>query len=106
MHINLHYTPTTAHYTAFHNPPLHTTNTKHICVSGGKMAQDVGMVKVLWCHSHLVNPWHACAARVTVLSLCVCVCMCVCVCVCVSVTQHLTFYVIIHATNNTNLSDG
>ena len=27
----------------------------HICVSGSKMAQDVGMVyvKVLWCHSHL-----------------------------------------------------
>ena len=46
MHINIH-------HTAFHNP-LHTTNkhTKHICVSSGKMAQDVGMV--LWCHSHLV----------------------------------------------------
>jgi len=26
---------------------------KHICVSSGKMAQDVGMVWVL-CHSHLV----------------------------------------------------
>ena len=34
---------------------LHTT--KHnICISGGEMAQDVGMVrvKVLWCHSRLV----------------------------------------------------
>ena len=28
MHINIHYTPTTTHPTAFHNPPLHTTN-KH-----------------------------------------------------------------------------
>jgi len=33
-------------HTAFHNPILCTqlTNTKHICASGGKMAQDVGMV--------------------------------------------------------------
>ena len=49
VHIKMHYTPTTTH------PPLPTplpsttllctqlTNTKHICVSGGKMAQDVGM---------------------------------------------------------------
>ena len=38
-------TPNTTHHIAFHNP-LHTTNkhTKHICVSGGKMAQDVGMM--------------------------------------------------------------
>ena len=38
-------TSTCTHHTAFHNP-LHTTNkpTKHICVSRGKMAQDVGMV--------------------------------------------------------------
>ena len=28
------------------------------------------------------------------------------VCVCVSVTQHLTFYVITHATNGTNLLSG
>ena len=27
----------------------------------------------------MINPWHACAARVTVLGLCVCVCVCVCV---------------------------
>ena len=32
--------------------------------------------------------------------------VCVCVCVCVSVTQHLTFYVIIYTTNGTNLSGG
>ena len=38
-------TSTCTHHTAFHSP-LHTTNkhTKHICVSGGKMAQDVGMM--------------------------------------------------------------
>ena len=38
-------TPSTTYHTGFHNP-LHTTNkhTKHVCVSGGKMAQDVGMV--------------------------------------------------------------
>ena len=29
----------------------------------------------------IFNPRHACAARVTVLSLCVCLCVCVCVCV-------------------------
>jgi len=28
----------------------------------------------------LINPWHACAARVTVLGLCVCVSVSVCVC--------------------------
>ena len=55
MHINMHYTPSTTHHTVLHNPPLHTTNTKHICVSGGKMAQqDVGMVAKCWCRSHLV----------------------------------------------------
>ena len=32
--------------------------------------------------------------------------VCVCVCVCVSVTQHLTFYVFIRATNDTNLLGG
>ena len=42
-------------------------------------------------------------------TVCLCVCVCVCVCLCVSVsvyvsvTQHLTFYLIIHATNDTNL---
>jgi len=25
---------------------------------------------------YLINPWRACAARVTVLGLCVCVCVC------------------------------
>ena len=48
----------------------------------------------------VINPRRACAARVTVLGLCVCLC------VCVSVTQHLTFYVFIHATNDTNLLGG
>ena len=52
------------------------------------------LVKRRW----LVNPRRACTARVTVLGLCVCVC------VCVSVTQHLTFYVIICATNDTTFS--
>ena len=46
----------------------------------------------------VVNPRRACAARVTVLGLCVCMC--------VSVTQHLTFYVFIRATNDTNLGGG
>ena len=32
--------------------------------------------------------------------------VCVCVCVSVSVTQHLTFHVFIHATNDTNLLGG
>ena len=39
-------------------------------------------------HGVLINPRRACAARVTVLGLCVCV----------SVTQHLTFHVIVRAT--------
>jgi len=43
MQINMHYTPSTTHHTAFHNP-LHTTNAKHICLSGAKIAQGVGMV--------------------------------------------------------------
>ena len=50
----------------------------------------------------VINPRCACAARVTVLGLCVCVCLSVCV----SVTQHLTFHVIIRATNNTILLSG
>ena len=41
MHINLHYTPSKTHHTAFHNPHLHTAN-KHkayyFVLSGGKMA--------------------------------------------------------------------
>ena len=40
------------------------------------------------------------------VSVCVSVCLCVCLCVCVSVTQHLTFYVFIRATNDTNLLSG
>ena len=36
----------------------------------------------------------------------VCVCVSVCVCVCVSVTQFLTFNVIIRATNDSNLLSG
>ena len=31
----MHYTSTTTHPTAFHNPSLHTTKTKHVCVSDG-----------------------------------------------------------------------
>ena len=46
---------------------------------------------------NVINPRRACAARVTV---------CVCVCVCVSVTQHLTFHVIIRATKDTNPLSG
>ena len=34
------------------------------------------------------------------------VCVCVCVCVCVSVTQHLTFNMIIRAANGTNPLSG
>ena len=51
MHSNIHYTPRTAHSTAFHmedNPPTHTSN-KHKGMVG-KMSQD----EILWCHSYLV----------------------------------------------------
>ena len=44
----------------------------------------------------VINPRRTCTVRVTVLGLCICV----------SVTQHLTFDVFIHATNNTNLLGG
>ena len=47
-----------------------------------------------------IYPRRACAARVAVLGLCVCVF------VCLSVTQHLTFHVIIRTTNDTNLLSG
>ena len=40
-------------------------------------------------HCQFINPWCACAARVTVLGLSVCVCVCVCVSVCVSVCLSL-----------------
>ena len=46
----------------------------------------------------LINSQRACAARVTALGLCVCVSVCV--------TQNLTFHVIIHGTNDTNLISG
>ena len=29
MHVNTHYTPSTTHSAAFHNPPMHTTYTRH-----------------------------------------------------------------------------
>ena len=58
MHINMHYTPSTTHMhpTAFHNPPMHTTN-KHkayLCKwrQNGTRCRDG--VKVLWYHFHLV----------------------------------------------------
>ena len=47
----------------------------------------------------VINPRCACAARVTVLGL-------YHVSVCVSVTQHLTFHMIIRAKNDTNLLSG
>ena len=47
-------------------------------------------------NEEVINPWRACAAMFTVLGLCVYV----------SVTQHLTFHMIIHATNDTNLYSG
>jgi len=40
MRIKLH---GTTHHITFHNPSQ-LTNTEHVCVSGGKMAQEVGMV--------------------------------------------------------------
>ena len=51
MHLNMHYTPSTTHSTAFHNPPMHTTNTRHSWQNGTRCRDGV---KVLWCHSHLV----------------------------------------------------
>ena len=52
MHINMH---STTYHTAFHIPPLHTTNKHKEYLS--KWQHNKGCrdgVKVLWCHSHLV----------------------------------------------------
>ena len=46
--------------------------------------------------AYIINPRRACAAKVTVLGLCASV----------SITQHLTFHVIICATNDNLLSGG
>ena len=59
-HINslpMHNTPSTTHHTAFHNPPLPTTNkhkASYLCKwwQNGTRCRDGG--KVLWCHSHLL----------------------------------------------------
>ena len=48
MHINVHYAPSTTQPTAFHHPPMHTTNTRQ----NGTRFRDG--VKVLWYRSHLV----------------------------------------------------
>ena len=69
-----------------HAPHLEYSSTKHLFH--------------VHCQQSIFNPRCVCAARVTVLGLCVCVS------VCVSGTQHLTFYAIIRATNDTNLLSG
>ena len=51
MHINMHYTPSNTLPTAFHNPAMHTTNTKHSWQNGTRCRDGVN---VLWCCSHLV----------------------------------------------------
>ena len=47
---------------------------------------------------YVINPWHACTARVTVVVPCVCVCVCVCVylcvCVCVCVCLSVCLFVV------------
>ena len=48
---NICYTPSTTQPTAFHNPPMHTTNAKHSLQNGTRCRDGV---KVLWCNSHLV----------------------------------------------------
>ena len=37
----------------------------------------------------VINPWRACAARVTKVVLCVCMYVCMCVCMCVCVSTHI-----------------
>ena len=48
----MHYTPSNTLPTAFHNPPMHTTNTKHSWQNGTRCRDGVN---VLWCRSHLVR---------------------------------------------------
>ena len=57
----------------------------HICVSCKHVHKKSAISSTVW--KCFINPQHACTVRVTVLG--------VCVCVCVSVTQHLTFHMII-----------
>ena len=64
------------------------------------MTDCIYNIRVFMFVKWVVNPRRACAVRVTVLGLCVCLS------VCVSVTQHLTFQVIVCATNDTNLLSG
>ena len=60
--------------------------------------------------SSLINPRHACAARVMVVAMSVCVCVCVCVCgcvsVCLSVKSHLTSGASVHHENAATYSAG
>ena len=51
MQVNMHYTPSATHPTAFHNPPMHATNTRHNWQNSTRCKDGV---KVLWCHSHLI----------------------------------------------------
>ena len=37
MHMNVHYTHRTTHYTVFHNPPMHTTNKHILCKYSGAL---------------------------------------------------------------------
>ena len=47
----MHSTPSTTYPTAFHNFPMHTTNTKYSWQNGTRCRNGV---KLMWCYSHLV----------------------------------------------------
>ena len=63
----------------------------YVMIGGGKanispyIPSGPGPLNLHTCSEHaaIINPWRACAARVTVVVLCVCMCVCMYVCMCV-----------------------
>ena len=55
--------------------PLLTSTSRTLT---GSSEMQLSCLLVWQLSNHFINPWRACAARVTVLGLCVCVCLSVC----------------------------
>ena len=69
MHINMHYTPTTTHPTAFHNPPLHTTNKHKAYLPRVRMCEGVKQVVLSICWSVRQSVCHSVWWKVTCLAV-------------------------------------
>ena len=64
-------------YLTFVWKPLCLCGNPYVCVEILVCVETLVCVKTFVCVETLVNPRHACAARVTVVVLCVCMCVCV-----------------------------